>query len=151
MGALLSGCSTTQSVTSVNDLQIKVTQLERKLDKKDQEVSELQLQVKELTNQVKGLEDVSLNEPIEEYVPQTKKSSQSMVGFKNKQIIRVSASSQDVQMALQRAGYYEGDIDGKIGRKSREAIVEFQKEHDLKADGIVGKQTWTALQHYLDE
>jgi uncharacterized protein (TIGR02594 family) len=35
--------------------------------------------------------------------------------------------------------------DGDFGAKTFEAVLRFQKLHGLKADGMVGPQTWTAL------
>lgn len=58
-------------------------------------------------------------------------------------------SSKQIQRALQNAGYYKGAIDGKVGPKTKAAIVQFQRSNGLKADGIVGKKTVTALKKYL--
>lgn len=54
----------------------------------------------------------------------------------------------EIQVILKRLGYYHGKIDGIIGPKSRAAIKAFQRKHRLKVDGIVGKNTWRALQKY---
>ena len=35
--------------------------------------------------------------------------------------------------------------DGKYGSKTVNAVTEFQKDNDLKADGICGKNTWSAI------
>jgi len=58
-------------------------------------------------------------------------------------------SKKEIQLALQNAGFYEGEIDGKIGPVSKRAIEEFQKVNGLKVDGKVGPQTWGALEKYL--
>ncbi len=58
-------------------------------------------------------------------------------------------SSQEIQRALQQAGFYHGAIDGKIGPKTLQAIKAFQQAHQLRADGKVGPRTWAALQSYL--
>lgn len=58
-------------------------------------------------------------------------------------------SSKQIQRALKNAGYYQGPIDGKIGPKTKEAIIKFQKAKGLKADGIVGKRTSAELNKYL--
>lgn len=62
----------------------------------------------------------------------------------------ISMTDKEVQRALKNAGYYYGDIDGKIGSKSKRAIREFQADNGLKVDGIAGPQTKKALLRYLD-
>lgn len=57
--------------------------------------------------------------------------------------------NREIQTALKAAGFYTGSIDGKIGPKSKEAILDFQKAKGLKADGIVGPRTWAELEKYL--
>ncbi|OPY89354.1 MAG: Zinc D-Ala-D-Ala carboxypeptidase precursor [Smithella sp. PtaU1.Bin162] len=62
----------------------------------------------------------------------------------------VELSHRQIQKALKNAGYYQGAIDGKIGPKTKEAILKFQRAKGLKADGVVGKKTSAALNRYLD-
>lgn len=52
----------------------------------------------------------------------------------------------EVQEMLRDLGYYNGSIDGIYGRKTRRAVIRFQKDHGLKADGVVGKTTLKAMQ-----
>ena len=54
----------------------------------------------------------------------------------------------DVQTALKNAGFYTGNLDGKIGPKSKKAIEDFQKANGLKADGKVGPKTWEVMSKY---
>ena len=56
---------------------------------------------------------------------------------------------QQIQTALKNAGLYQGNIDGKIGPKTKKAIEQFQTNNNLKADGKVGPKTWVAMQQYL--
>ena len=56
-----------------------------------------------------------------------------------------------IQIALQKAGFYKGKIDGKIGPQTKEAIKAFQKAKGLKVDGAVGAQTWAELNKYLKD
>jgi murein L,D-transpeptidase YcbB/YkuD len=58
-------------------------------------------------------------------------------------------TNKQIQKALKNAGYYDGNIDGKMGRKTRAAIKEFQRNNGLKADGIVGRNTREKLLKYL--
>ncbi|MFH1655629.1 MAG: peptidoglycan-binding domain-containing protein [Candidatus Omnitrophota bacterium] len=63
----------------------------------------------------------------------------------------IQLSPKQIQRALKNAGFYQGPIDGKIGAKTKEAIVKFQKTKGFKADGIVGKRTSAALNKYLSQ
>jgi len=61
----------------------------------------------------------------------------------------IELSPKQIQRALKKAGFYKGEIDGKIGAKTKEAIIKFQKAHGLKGDGVVGKRTNEELRKYL--
>ena len=61
----------------------------------------------------------------------------------------VLSHSQQIQTALKSAGFYSGNIDGKIGPASRKAIQDFQQSNGLKVDGKVGPKTWSLLEKYL--
>ncbi|GEM_PF-1898843 len=63
--------------------------------------------------------------------------------------IRVPVPARTVQAALREAGFYNGNIDGKIGRQSIAAISAFQRSQGIKADGIVGRVTWQHLQAFV--
>jgi peptidoglycan hydrolase-like protein with peptidoglycan-binding domain len=49
-----------------------------------------------------------------------------------------------VQEALRKKGY-DVAVDGKYGRGTERAVNEFQRKGNLKADGVVGDETWKAL------
>ncbi|MDD5692484.1 MAG: peptidoglycan-binding domain-containing protein [Candidatus Omnitrophica bacterium] len=55
----------------------------------------------------------------------------------------------EIQTALKQAGFYTGNIDNKIGPKTKQAIEDFQKANGLQVDGKVGPKTWEALSKYL--
>jgi len=59
--------------------------------------------------------------------------------------------SKEIQTALKAAGFYNDNIDGKIGPKTKRAIIEFQKARGLKADGKVGPKTWAELERFLKQ
>ena len=63
---------------------------------------------------------------------------------------KIASFNQKVQVALRNTGYYQGDVDGKIGPKTREAIKAFQAANGLKADGVVGPNTWEALKKHIN-
>jgi len=52
----------------------------------------------------------------------------------------------DLQRLLRKAGFAAVAIDGEFGPGTEVAVTSFQAGHQLTADGIVGAQTWTALQ-----
>ncbi len=52
-----------------------------------------------------------------------------------------------LQQRLTSKGYGVGTIDGKFGNKTLEAVKAFQAENNLTVDGIVGINTWNALEN----
>lgn len=50
-----------------------------------------------------------------------------------------------IQQKLQELGYSPGTVDGIYGSKTQEAVIAFQKDQGLDADGIAGKNTLAAL------
>lgn len=61
----------------------------------------------------------------------------------------VELSPKQIQRALKKAGFYKGEIDGKVGSKTRAAIIKFQRAHGLREDGVAGKRTNEELRKYL--
>jgi len=57
----------------------------------------------------------------------------------------VGEAVSDLQEQLRELGHPLA-IDGDFGPATELAVMEFQSAHRLKADGIVGKKTWTALE-----
>ncbi len=51
----------------------------------------------------------------------------------------------DVQQFLKQTGLYTGAIDGIFGPASEAAVMQFQQQASLTADGIVGFETWKAI------
>ena len=70
-----------------------------------------------------------------------------VLGYRLKTLNR----TKQIQMALKKAGFYKGEIDGKIGHQTRVAIQSFQKAKGLDPDGIVGPKTWEELSKYLKD
>lgn len=50
-----------------------------------------------------------------------------------------------IQTKLQQLGYYSGDLDGIFGTGTKNAVLAFQRDQGLDADGIAGKNTLSAL------
>ncbi len=140
LAGILAGCSATRESSNVSLLEAKVANMERAMAARDQQIEELRSEVGLLTG--RGGRSPSYSSGGRGSV-----SSEA----KDTGIIRVLATPQEVQMALQKAGYYNGEVDGKIGRQTTEAIKQFQKDHELKVDGIVGKGTWAQMEGYLKQ
>lgn len=62
-----------------------------------------------------------------------------------------SISVQQIQQALKNANLYDGKIDGSLGPKTKNAIMQFQEQNGLNADGKVGPKTWVKLSQYLTQ
>jgi peptidoglycan hydrolase-like protein with peptidoglycan-binding domain len=59
-----------------------------------------------------------------------------------------SPTRKDIQAALKTANFYQGDVDGKFGPRTKKAVEDFQAANDLKPDGKVGPNTWEKLKKY---
>ncbi len=56
-----------------------------------------------------------------------------------------ASQNKQIQQKLKDLGYYNGKIDGIIGKLSLSAIKAFQKDNGLVVDGIVGPKTAAKL------
>ncbi|MEI7999066.1 MAG: peptidoglycan-binding domain-containing protein [Candidatus Omnitrophota bacterium] len=148
---VITGCATTGAKNSQEQLQTRVSELEKKVEQKDSEIVDLQYQVKDLSGKVttKEFSDTSAENIASSDSNSSSKASSKKVSLD--EIIRVNASIDDIQTALKNAGVYTGKIDGKIGAGTKSAIVEFQKAHHLTSDGVLGRKTWKLLKSYLKE
>lgn len=52
----------------------------------------------------------------------------------------------EVQKMLKKLKYYRARVDGAFGSFTRQAVIRFQKDQQLQADGMVGPRTIFALQ-----
>lgn len=62
----------------------------------------------------------------------------------------VKPTVEEVQQALKNLSLYQGNIDGKLGPKTKQAIKDFQIQNSLTADGKVGPKTWARLAPHLN-
>jgi hypothetical protein len=51
----------------------------------------------------------------------------------------------NVQTALQDQGYYNGEIDGALGPETREALANYQSDHELEVTGAIDQPTLASL------
>ena len=124
----LSGCATTRknNELEMQGLRNQVSALESQLSAKDEEINSLRESV---------LKSSEMAAMVEKKTGETKSRP----------------SAKQIQTALKNAGYYQGAVDGKIGKGTREAIKAFQSANNLSADGKVGKKIWAVLKNSLEE
>lgn len=136
----LAGCATARKEAAGDPTQVRISQLEEQLQQKDEEINDLKDQVESLSEDMKKKDSSSKRSGgSEAFDPSYKKDA----------ILRVDVNPDQVQLALKNAGYYNGPVDGKIGEKTKKAVAEFQKAHNLNADGVIGRKTWNVLKTYL--
>ncbi|MFH1641247.1 MAG: peptidoglycan-binding domain-containing protein [Candidatus Omnitrophota bacterium] len=119
--------------------------------KDDSEIRSLRNQVSVLEAQLEA-RDVELNK-LRSSLDKVSEEKWSKASAKKKVIAEVKSrpSVKQIQTALANAGYNPGKIDGKTGRRTREAIRAFQSANNLMVDGRVGKKTWAKLGEYLNK
>lgn len=103
-------------------------------------ISELESQLAERDAEIRSLEDELEN------------ARQSAAETENvsKSAGEAALSPKQIQRALKNAGYYDGAVDGEVGKNTKRAIREFQKANGLTVDGIVGRETRAALREYIN-
>ena len=51
----------------------------------------------------------------------------------------------DLKIKLKKLGFYNNEINDYFDKATKESVIQFQKDNKLKADGIVGPDTWKAI------
>ncbi|HOW42624.1 MAG TPA: peptidoglycan-binding protein [Candidatus Omnitrophota bacterium] len=126
---LLAGCATTSNQRSENEsLRNQVTTLEQQLQQKDAEIDSLRKALSKTTEE----------------------KFDAMRGERAGGSMAVPSVKQ-IQTALKNAGYDPGAADGRMGKNTRTAIRQFQKDNGLTSDGKVGRKTWSLLEPYLNK
>jgi len=145
---LISGCATATS-KRINSLETKTAGLQAKVDSLEQRQSSIESQSgesRESVGYLKGKVESASRGPSTVVVT----GATGNEGYLYK-TGKASLTKKDIQLALKNAGFYNGQIDGKIGKKTKKAIREFQKANGLKADGKVGLKTKDLLSRYLSQ
>ena len=115
--------------------------------KKDLEMQGLRNQVTALESQAPAkTEEASSAEQVA-----AKSEASAAGGLEKAGETNEKPTGRQIQAALKNAGYYQGVIDGKLGKKTRRAVKAFQKANNLTTDGKVGPKTWAALKEYLQK
>ncbi len=129
----LSGCATTNNkVSQENDnLKIQIQNLQTQLQQKETEADSLRQALSSTTEEKYAAAKLSRPQGQEAAIDHPK--------------------VKDVQIALKNAGFDPGTPDGRMGKKTRQMIKDFQKANGLDADGKVGKKTWAVLSPYLEK
>ncbi|MBN1869332.1 MAG: peptidoglycan-binding protein [Candidatus Omnitrophica bacterium] len=70
---------------------------------------------------------------------------------KNGLIVEGQLNVRLIQTLLKKAGFNPGEIDGKLGQRTRNAVLAFQKAHQLKVDGKIGYRTLSRLSLFMKE
>ena len=65
-------------------------------------------------------------------------SGLSKVGSRSDEVVAI-------QQKLKEKGYYNYTVDGIFGTRTRNAVISFQRDNGLAADGIAGVNTLKAL------
>jgi peptidoglycan hydrolase-like protein with peptidoglycan-binding domain len=60
-------------------------------------------------------------------------------------VARGANSVRSAQQSLQSKGLYQANVDGRYGPKTRQAVMQFQQQNNLKANGRLDHATMVAL------
>ena len=130
-GFLFIGCASTgthkQQTITLHD---RIDRLEKKSDVQDSDLKKIKADLSGISEKKQDHSYESFDHP----------------GFDTK----TELSVKDIQMALEKTGFYQGKVDGVAGAKTEKAIRDFQKSKGLKVDGKVGRETSKYLQRYLN-
>ncbi|MBI3615123.1 MAG: peptidoglycan-binding protein [Candidatus Omnitrophica bacterium] len=129
----LAGCATSlgTKTSEAESLKAQVASLEGR-------VGELNSKVEDLSKQQ------GLSEGEAQATPTAASEKESGKGS-------AALSARQVQLALKNAGFYSGQIDGRLGRKTKQAVKAFQRSNGLTPDGKIGARTSMALAKFIEK
>ena len=142
---ILAGCATTQSVQEMESLRSRVSSLETDLRAEQDSSVQLKSSFQSMEEVMKNQQEV--NRLLQQELEAARKKIDSLEGKGGAKM----PEGRDIQAALKNAGFYAGEIDGVIGKETKEAIKKFQEANGLNPDGMVGSKTWVLLSKYLAE
>jgi murein L,D-transpeptidase YcbB/YkuD len=143
----LSGCVTANHKSNLQTEQFeqRIRSLEMEVVRKNQEIGQLEQENAELEDELDRIKQKEVSRTGAEAFKTIEQRT------KGTDLKTPKTSAKALQKALKNAGFYKGPVDGKTGHQTRESIKAFQKANGLKADGIVGQQTWVKLSRYNQE
>lgn len=130
--SLLGGCATMRKENNleIQRLRNQITVLESQLQTKEDEINSLK---------------ESIARQAQQEIPVIKETAKKKTAGE----VKSRPNVKQIQSALKNAGFDAGEVDGKMGKKTVDAIKAFQQQNNLNADGKVGKETWNLLKEYL--
>lgn len=149
----LSGCASSRSGAGNGPVEAQMGVLADEVTRLDQALQETRAQLQQEQARVAELESrlgvSSSSGPVDSAPAYSSASTEPYSGiYRTPSGFELPSAS--VQKALKNAGYYNGDVDGKIGPETRESVRKFQSDNGLTPDGIIGKTTWNKLKTYLN-
>lgn len=85
---------------------------------------------------------------LDDGAPNSANFGEHLIGYVEKRQQRMQAVS--IQMALKKLGYSIGDVDGKVGSKTRKAIKKFQSSEGLPINGKASESLLEKLNGVVD-
>ncbi|MFW5998506.1 MAG: peptidoglycan-binding protein [Halanaerobiaceae bacterium] len=132
--------------------------------KTGEEVKELQLSLQELdlfSGEIDGIYGENTRKSVEKFQSLANITPDGIAGPKTIQALKSASGQADInseikvytrgpevifiQKSLKNRDIYQENIDGIYGESSKNAVITFQKEMNIEADGIVDDETWKLL------
>ena len=89
--------------------------------------------------------DIMTEDALNAYITGTLWKQTSYATLRKNMNLKGDVRVHAVQLALQKLGYYDGDLDGSYGNQTHNAVYKFQKANKLDPDGSAGPATQPRL------